>query len=238
MRVAVRSTFLESNLVMALVGAAYFRYYVGFFSNGSHCHLAPTRPDRCDPPGEGVERILRGNTHRARLALPRKGTGNQGAQTHPPRAEKRHLPQANHRRGGSGRPAGVETSEAFLRAVAAEAHLALGARASDATALPAIGGGRPEHWLPRQRTQRLDLLRLRAGERAIADGGGGRLRYSHLQPRTAGAALLSGGASESGLRLLQGVLRPLRRQAERTRHAPDAHASDSLSEKHSRFAPL
>src|SRR6266513_942483 len=145
MRVAVRSTFLESNLVMALVGGAYLGYYVGLFSNGSHCHLAPTRPDRCDPPGEGVERILRGNAHRPRVALSRKGTGNQGAQTHPPRTKKRHLPEANHRRGGSGRPAGVETSEAFLRTVAAEAHVALGARAADATALPATGAGRLEH---------------------------------------------------------------------------------------------
>src|SRR5437879_1848136 len=157
---------------MSLVSAAYFRYYVGLFSNRGYRHLAPARPDRCDPPGEGVERILRGNAHRARLALPRKGTGNQGAQTHPPRTEERHLPEANHRRGGSGRPAGVETSEAFLRTVTAEAHLALGARASDATALPSIGGGRPEHRLPWQRTQRLDMLWLRVGERAIADGGG------------------------------------------------------------------
>src|SRR5438552_10189925 len=99
-----RSTFLESNLVMSLGNAPYFRYYVGLFSNGSHCHLAPTRPDRRSPPGEGVERILRGNAHRARVALPRKGTGNQGAQTHPARTEKRYLPEANHRRGDQAGP--------------------------------------------------------------------------------------------------------------------------------------
>src|SRR5882724_148073 len=224
-----RSTFLESNLVMSLLRAPYFHYYVGLFSNGSHRHLAPAGPNRCGPPGEGVECILPGNAHRARAALPRKGTGNQGAQTHPPRTEKRHLPQANHRRGGPGRPARVETSQAFLRTITAEAHLALGARAANAKALPAIGGGRSERRLPRQRAQRLDLLRLRVGERTIAHGGGARLRYSHLQPRTAGAALLSGGAPESGLRLLQRLLRPLRRQAERARHATDAHAADSLT---------
>src|SRR2546427_8209279 len=31
--------------------------------------------------GEGAERILRGNAHRACVALSREGTGNQGAQT-------------------------------------------------------------------------------------------------------------------------------------------------------------
>src|SRR5439155_26179234 len=122
--------------------------------------------------GEGVECFCRGYTHRAGAALPCQGTRNQGAQAHDPRVEKRRLSEADHYRRGPGGPARVETSPTILRAIAAETHPPLAARAAPATALPATGRRRPHCRRGGQGPQRLELLRLHAGERTIEHGGG------------------------------------------------------------------
>ena len=76
--------------------------------------------------------------------------------------------------------------------------------------------------------------RLRQGRHHRA----ARLRHTLLQPGTARAALLSGGAPGPGLRLLQGLLQPGHRQAARSGDPPAHHAAGALAHQARRGEPV